>query len=135
MDRDRSRSVMAEGSSVSMKVEGEGAMVAATSGFRDPVTGRPRCSNSRDEMYEIYQSWALQNYGDTGKTKTVTHRKYQRIVGILTGEEAATSENSKFRFWVKAKGFRLGPSAKDVQSAEQTLYIPTKSVSAMTFLL
>lgn len=82
---------------------------------------------SRTEMYEKFQSWALQNYGDSGKTKTVTRKKYQRIVRILTGEEHATSENSKFRFWVKAKGFRMGPPPPDDQSREdQVLYVPTR---------
>ncbi|CAL1539609.1 unnamed protein product, partial [Lymnaea stagnalis] len=58
-------------------------------------------------MYQTFQGWAIKNYGDSGKTKTVTRNKYHRIVRILTGEEQFSAENSKFRFWVKAKGFRL----------------------------
>ena len=85
-------------------------------------------AKNRQEMYERFQSWASQNYGETGKTKTVTSRKYNRIIRILTGEEPASSENSKFRFWVKAKGFRLGPPPADEPNvAEQVLYVPTKT--------
>ena len=60
-------------------------------------------------LYDAYQTWAMKTYGDSAKTKTVTKKKYQRIVKILKGEESSSVENSKFRFWVKAKGFRLGP--------------------------
>ncbi|GFO47933.1 nucleolar protein 4 [Plakobranchus ocellatus] len=59
------------------------------------------------EMYRIYNSWALKNYGDSGKTKTVTWNKYNRIVRILGGDESSASDNAKFKFWVKAKGFCL----------------------------
>ncbi|GAB1599983.1 hypothetical protein Ahia01_000275800, partial [Argonauta hians] len=77
------------------------------------------------EMYDTFQSWALQNYGDSGKTKTVTRRKYNRIVRILNGEEVATTENSKFRIWVKAKGFRLG-QFNNSESDVKLLMVPTK---------
>jgi hypothetical protein len=87
----------------------------------------------KQEMYDIFQSWALKNYGDSGKTKTVTKRKYGRIVSILAGEEVSTADNSKFRFWVKAKGFRLGPlegvkipPLKDGEESHRILYVPTK---------
>lgn len=81
-------------------------------------------------MFNTFQSWALQNYGDSGKTKTVTLAKYARIAKILSGEETATSENSKFRFWVKAKGFKLGRDG-----STQILYIPSKSTVSTIFLI
>lgn len=80
-------------------------------------------------MYEAYQTWALKTYGDSAKTKTVTQKKYNRIVKILKGEESSCVENSKFRFWVKAKGFKLGTSdlgkysQADVKE-EQVLLVP-----------
>ena len=78
-------------------------------------------------MFHAFQTWACQNYGDSGKTKTVTQKKYERIIRILSGIEHATSENSKFRFWVKAKGFRLGPPPPDDTAADdQVLYVPTR---------
>ena len=84
-------------------------------------------ASSNNEMFQAFQNWALQNYGDSGKTKTVTTKKYDRIVRILSGQEHATTENSKFRFWVKAKGFRLGPPPPDDPGAEdQVLYVPTR---------
>ena len=80
------------------------------------------------EMFKTFQMWALRNYGDTAKTKTVTCKKYDRIVRTLTGEEPAATDNSKFRFWVKAKGFRLGPAPGDGTNTpeDQVLYVPTK---------
>ncbi|XP_069127514.1 nucleolar protein 4-like isoform X2 [Argopecten irradians] len=89
-------------------------------------------SINRNEMFQTFQSWALQNYGDSGKTKTVTEKKYNRIVRILTGEEPSSAENSKFRFWVKAKGFRLGPfdGLDKIHGLTETLlYVPTKQVT------
>lgn len=77
------------------------------------------------QMFDAFQSWALKTYGDSGKTKTVTRRKYDRIVRILTGEEEATTENSKFRFWVKAKGFKLGPGTVEGR-VQNVLYVPVK---------
>ncbi len=96
----------------------------------------PMSTVNRQDMYDTFQSWALQNYGDTGKTKTVTLKKYNRIVRILTGMENANSENSKFRFWVKAKGFRLGPPPPDDQvSGDQVLYVPTRIQVSQVFSL
>ncbi|CAG2163268.1 unnamed protein product [Oppiella nova] len=84
--------------------------------------------SSHKSMYDSYQVWALKTYGDSAKTKTVTKKKYNRILKILKGEEGTNVENSKFRFWVKAKGFRLGPqnlAALELKSiAEQVLYVP-----------
>jgi hypothetical protein len=59
---------------------------------------------SRKGMFEAFQPWVLQTYGDSAKTKTITKKKYSRIVKTLRGEEINNAENSKFRFWVKAKG-------------------------------
>ncbi|XP_064605935.1 nucleolar protein 4-like [Liolophura sinensis] len=75
-------------------------------------------------MFQTFQSWALRNYGDSGKTKTVTRRKYERIIKILNGEEQSTAENSKFRFWVKAKGFRVGGDRED--GTMGFLHVPTR---------
>lgn len=88
-------------------------------------------------MYQAYQEWASRTYGDSAKTKTVTKKKYNRIVKILKGEESSNVENSKFRFWVKAKGFKLGPveggrNPKDVDganSSEQVLHVPSYKVA------
>lgn len=93
---------------------------------------------NRTEMFQTFQSWALQNYGDSGKTKTVTEKKYNRIVRILTGEELSSAENSKFRFWVKAKGFRLGPfdGSEQINGHKQTLlYVPTKQVVSFFYVI
>ncbi|XP_015926304.1 nucleolar protein 4 [Parasteatoda tepidariorum] len=86
---------------------------------------------SKSEMYESFQVWALKTYGDSAKTKTITRRKYNRIFKILKGEEQTNAENSKFRFWVKAKGFRIGPPASQSSSgktSDQVLYIPCSKI-------
>lgn len=99
------------------------------------VMSSPKSSPASDEvsarqqiMYARFQAWALRNYGELGKTKTVTRSKYNRVKAILKGEEPATADNSKLRFWVKAKGFRLGKFAgKDAENADtELLYIPSK---------
>lgn len=59
---------------------------------------------SKKEMFQAFQPWVEKTYGDTAKTKTITKKKYNRIVKTLRGEEINNAENSKFRFWVKAKG-------------------------------
>lgn len=85
----------------------------------------------RREMYEMFQTWALKTYGDSAKTKTVTRKKYNRILKILKGEEQNNAENSKFRFWVKAKGFRMGPPPghpNEGKRGEQVLYVPCAHV-------
>ena len=38
------------------------------------------------------------------KTKTITMKKYKRILNALKGYELNNPDSSKFRFWVKAKG-------------------------------
>lgn len=88
----------------------------------------------QQQMYARFQAWALRNYGETGKTKTVTRTKYDRVVAILNGLEPATADNSKLRFWIKAKGFRLGccdelsadPATAGMDCCKE-LYIPSKN--------
>ncbi|XP_076260393.1 nucleolar protein 4 isoform X1 [Rhynchophorus ferrugineus] len=73
----------------------------------------------KDEMLEVYQPWVVRTYGDLAKTKTVTLRKYARILRTLRGEETASADTSKFRFWVKAKGFRVGqPEGYEAKPAD-----------------
>ncbi|XP_055712835.1 nucleolar protein 4 isoform X2 [Phlebotomus papatasi] len=59
----------------------------------------------REKMIELYQPWVLKTYGDLAKTKTITLRKQARIIKALSGQETNNPDSSKFRFWVKAKGF------------------------------
>jgi hypothetical protein len=90
------------------------------------------------DMFDAFQPWVLATYGDSAKTKTITARKYARILRTLQGHEANSADNSKFRFWVKAKGFRVGPPPGHMPPlqqprtlcrmtvlAEPELYVPT----------
>ncbi|XP_066526670.1 nucleolar protein 4-like b isoform X2 [Hoplias malabaricus] len=89
------------------------------------------------EMFGEFQDWCLRTYGDSGKTKTVTRRKYNRILQtLLQGEEPdafADSNhnhiNAKFKFWVKSKGFQVGSSdgQRERNGDRPVLYVPIKA--------
>lgn len=93
---------------------------------------RPGAGNMESErdMYRQFQDWCLRTYGDSGKTKTVTRKKYERIVQLLNGSESSSTDNAKFKFWVKSKGFQLG-QPDEVRGggggAKQVLYVPVKT--------
>ncbi|XP_074036788.1 nucleolar protein 4 isoform X2 [Leptinotarsa decemlineata] len=76
-------------------------------------------ADNKDDMLATYQPWVIQTYGDLAKTKTITLKKYARILRTLRGEEIVSADNSKFRFWVKAKGFCVGqPAGYDPKPAD-----------------
>ncbi|KAM6445639.1 nucleolar protein 4 isoform 4-T4 [Rhynochetos jubatus] len=90
-------------------------------------------STDRD-MYRQFQDWCLRTYGDSGKTKTVTRKKYDRIVQLLNGSESSSTDNAKFKFWVKSKGFQLGNSDEVSGGAgggKQVLYVPVKTTDGV----
>ena len=117
-----------------------GSLITEATMKPDPV-GDLRLSSSaaRKIMFDQYQPWVLSTYGDAAKTKTITAKKYARIVALLrysTGidkssgsSEATGSEAAKFRLWVKSKGFHLGPPAGhpeyDQVGSHDLLYLPT----------
>lgn len=85
---------------------------------------------SERDMYRQFQDWCLRTYGDSGKTKTVTRKKYERIVQLLNGSESSSTDNAKFKFWVKSKGFQLG-QPDEVRGggggAKQVLFVRVKT--------
>ncbi|XP_048662337.1 nucleolar protein 4 isoform X9 [Marmota marmota marmota] len=89
---------------------------------------------SERDMYSQFQDWCLRTYGDSGKTKTVTRKKYERIVQLLNGSESSSTDNAKFKFWVKSKGFQLG-QPDEVRGggggAKQVLYVPVKTTDGV----
>lgn len=86
----------------------------------DPVNLPKKFQN--DAMYDTYQPWVIKTYGDLAKTKTITIKKYARILRTLRGEEVNSAENSKFRFWVKSKGFHIGqPEGYDAKPADRII--------------
>eukprot|EP00061_Rhincodon_typus_P013116 g39286.t1 len=86
-----------------------------------------RDSSDRD-LYRQFQDWCLKTYGDSGKTKTVTRKKYDRIVQFLSGVEPSSADNAKFKFWVKSKGFQLGSSEElKAGGGKLVLYVPVKT--------
>ncbi|XP_072412895.1 nucleolar protein 4-like b isoform X3 [Chiloscyllium punctatum] len=87
------------------------------------------CSGDRD-MYGHFQDWCLRTYGDSGKTKTVTRKKYDRIVQLLSGVELSSVDNAKFKFWVKSKGFQLGMGdQKKGAAGKPAVYVPVKTTT------
>ncbi|XP_029107577.1 nucleolar protein 4-like [Scleropages formosus] len=108
------------------------APTEARKGSRSPVV-------LEAEMFSEFQDWCLRTYGDSGKTKTVTRRKYNKIMQtLLQGDEAdgvfveSSTINAKFKFWVKSKGFQVGSSvlsehAQKGAPGKPVLYVPVKS--------
>ncbi|XP_070163007.1 serine-rich adhesin for platelets [Polyergus mexicanus] len=87
----------------------------------DVATASPR-KFQNDAMFNTYQPWVIKTYGDLAKTKTITIKKYARILRTLRGEEVNSAENSKFRFWVKSKGFHIGqPEGYDAKPADRII--------------
>ncbi|XP_036387307.1 nucleolar protein 4-like [Megalops cyprinoides] len=95
------------------------------------------------EMFSEFQDWCLRTYGDSGKTKTVTRRKYNKIMQtLLQSEESdgvyveSSHINAKFKFWVKSKGFQVGSNIlsdhnKKGSPGKPVLYVPVKSTRAV----
>ena len=91
------------------------------------------------EMFSEFQDWCLRTYGDSGKTKTVTRRKYNKIMQTLMQSEESDGVyvesshiNAKFKFWVKSKGFQVGSNIlsdhnKKGVPGKPVLYVPVKS--------
>ncbi|AWP10009.1 putative nucleolar protein 4-like [Scophthalmus maximus] len=92
-------------------------------------------------MFGEFQGWCLRTYGDSGKTKTVTRRKYNKILqtllqgdeensnGLFLHEKSGGHINAKFKFWVKSKGFQVGtlPEGRNGSSDRPVLYVPIKA--------
>uniref|UniRef100_A0A3Q2GDD3 Nucleolar protein 4-like b n=1 Tax=Cyprinodon variegatus TaxID=28743 RepID=A0A3Q2GDD3_CYPVA len=92
------------------------------------------------EMVGEFRDWCLKTYGDSGKTKTVTRRKYNKILqtllqdgeedggGALLQEREAGGHhiNAKFKFWVRSKGFQVGRSGAS-SDGPPVLYVPIKA--------
>ncbi|XP_067226973.1 nucleolar protein 4-like b isoform X1 [Chanodichthys erythropterus] len=95
---------------------------------------------SEAEMFGDFQEWCLRTYGDSGKTKTVTRRKYNKILQTLLQSDDSEGVyiesnhiNAKFKFWVKSKGFQVGntdgePNENENGAADRpVLYVPIKA--------
>ncbi|XP_060913775.1 nucleolar protein 4-like [Labrus mixtus] len=108
------------------------ACVDATKRSRSPVV-------LEAEMFSEFQDWCLRTYGDSGKTKTVTRRKYNKIMQTLLQNDETDGVyidnshiNAKFKFWVKSKGFQVGTNVlgehnKKGAPGKPVLYVPVKS--------
>lgn len=90
---------------------------------------------SEGEMFGEFQDWCLRTYGDSGKTKTVTRRKYNKIIQtLLQGDDSdgvyleSNHINAKFKFWVKSKGFQVGSAEDENDGSDRpVLYVPIKT--------
>lgn len=82
-------------------------------------------TDQQQEQYEEqhrrwYAEWIRRQYDGPGcRAKIVGRPKYEQIVRAVRGELRRAADNSKFRFWVRAKGFRMGkPTASGVVQAQ-----------------
>ncbi|XP_051947819.1 nucleolar protein 4-like [Xyrauchen texanus] len=93
---------------------------------------------SDGEMFGDFQEWCLRTYGDSGKTKTVTRRKYNKILQTLLQSDDSEGVyiesnhiNAKFKFWVKSKGFQVGnidgEQNENGAADRPVLYVPIKA--------
>ncbi|XP_066558380.1 nucleolar protein 4-like b isoform X2 [Amia ocellicauda] len=120
------------------KRERERKSKPAMSKKASPADVRSRSPGSEGEMFGAFQDWCLRTYGDSGKTKTVTRRKYTKILQtLLQGEEAdagfleSNHINAKFKFWVRSKGFQVGSGEQRRGAAgKAVLYVPVKATCA-----
>ncbi|XP_055787902.1 nucleolar protein 4-like isoform X1 [Salvelinus fontinalis] len=109
--------------------------------MRKPSLNLPKMSRNsvvlEGEMFGEFQDWCLRTYGDSGKTKTVTRRKYNKILQTLLHTDDSDAVyiesnhiNAKFKFWVKSKGFQVGTIQGDLNKNGATdipvLYVPIK---------
>lgn len=82
-----------------------------------------------------YAEWIRKQYDGPGcRAKIVGRAKYERIVRAVRGELRRAADNSKFRFWVRAKGFRMGRPASGAAQVddENSLYVvDTKNGGSM----
>ncbi|MBN3325188.1 NOL4L protein, partial [Atractosteus spatula] len=98
---------------------------------------------SEGEMFSEFQDWCLRTYGDSGKTKTVTRRKYNKILQTLLQSDESDGVyiennhiNAKFKFWVKSKGFQVGSGHSEQKKAaagKPVLYVPVKTTVSLSF--
>lgn len=83
-------------------------------------------TDQHQERYEEqhrrwYAEWVRRQYDGPGcRAKIVGRAKYEQIVRAVRGELRRAADNSKFRFWVRAKGFRMGRPAPGSGGAQQT---------------
>ena len=88
----------------------------------------------RNEMRRQFVPWVMATYGDSSsKTKTITRSKHARIVAILRGQDdipgetgethLTNSENTKFKFWIRSRNFRIG-HPDHMLDWNRDLYVP-----------
>ncbi|KAL0158521.1 hypothetical protein M9458_046597, partial [Cirrhinus mrigala] len=93
---------------------------------------------SEAEMFGDFQEWCLRTYGDSGKTKTVTRRKYNKILQTLLQSDDSEGVyiesnhiNAKFKFWV---GNTDGKPNENGAADGPVLYVPIKATVSIDAL-
>lgn len=112
----------------------------AGGGSRSASIRHEGCGSGAAGMFGQFQDWCLRTYGDSGKTKTVTRRKYNKILQTLLQADEdsspglvlrnqSSSINAKFKFWVKSKGFQVGAAQESRPgfTDRPVLYVPIKN--------
>ena len=61
------------------------------------------------EQWKVFEKFCNERYGENGcqTSKTISREKGQKIIRLLQNDPAAEAYSSKFKFWVKQRGFSL----------------------------
>ena len=61
------------------------------------------------EQQKVFEKFCNERYGENGcqTSKTISREKGQKIIRLLQNDPAAEAYSSKFKFWVKQRGFSL----------------------------
>ena len=62
-----------------------------------------------DEQRKVFKTFCAERYGENGcqTSKTIAREKGQKIIRLLPNDPVAEAYSSKFKFWVKQRGFSL----------------------------
>ena len=62
-----------------------------------------------DEQRKVFERFCAERYGENGcqTSKTIAREKGQKIIRLLRNHPVAEAYSSKFKFWVKQRGFSL----------------------------
>ena len=61
------------------------------------------------EQREVFEKFCTERYGENGcqTSKTISREKGRKIIRLLQNDPSAEAYSSKFKFWVRQRGFSL----------------------------
>ncbi|XP_061682737.1 nucleolar protein 4-like isoform X1 [Syngnathoides biaculeatus] len=103
-----------------------------------PIMSTSRTAQHQDRdpgLGRTFRQWCLRTYAESGKTKTVTRRKYDNILHALLHDDHQhqNPKNAKFKVWIKSKGFQVGTlrdACRTGSTDAKVLLVPVKTMCA-----